>query len=136
DESVRKAILNDARSLAAEGLRLLAVACKKGNRLQTAEDEMIFLGLLAMSDPPRPEAKHAVATCQQAGIRVVMITGDHPLTGEVVAREIGILRDGRVVTGPELEAMSDADLASDVETIEVYARVSPAHKLRVVTALQ
>jgi Ca2+-transporting ATPase len=97
---------------------------------------MTFLGFVGMIDPPRPEAKAAVQTCENAGIKVVMITGDHPITAQAIARELGILKAGRVVTGDELEAMPDAELEREVRNIEVYARVSPAHKLRVVTALQ
>ena len=89
-----------------------------------------------MMDPPRPEARAAVQTCEAAGIRAVMITGDHPLTAATVARELGMLTDGRVVSGRDLEAMSDADLEREVADIAVYARVSPADKLRVVTAWQ
>ena len=89
-----------------------------------------------MIDPPRPVARASVEQCNRAGVRVVMITGDHPLTAHAIAREIGIAQAGRVVTGNELEDMSDETLAQQVEQIEVYARVSPAHKLRVVAALQ
>jgi Ca2+-transporting ATPase len=89
-----------------------------------------------MIDPPRPEARDAIATCASAGIRAVMITGDHPATAAAVARELGLLTDGRVVLGAELDGMGEEELHRDVETIAVYARVSPAHKLRVVTALQ
>ncbi|MCU0874741.1 MAG: cation-translocating P-type ATPase [Pirellulaceae bacterium] len=89
-----------------------------------------------MIDPPRPEARAAIQTCELAGIKPVMITGDHPLTAEAVARELGLLKRGRVVTGPELEMWSDEQLEQAVSEIEVYARVSPAHKLRVVTAWQ
>ena len=98
---------------------------------------MTFLGLAGMIDPPRPEAKAAIAVCAEAGIRPVMITGDHPVTAQAVARELGLLQNGgRVVTGAELEEMPDEQLQRDVENISVYARVSPAHKLRVVTAWQ
>jgi Ca2+-transporting ATPase len=97
---------------------------------------MTFLGLAGMSDPPRPEVKPAIVVCEQAYIKPVMITGDHPLTARAVARELGILKKGRVVTGAELEAMSETEFGQEVENIEVYARVSPAHKLRVVSALQ
>jgi Ca2+-transporting ATPase len=97
---------------------------------------MTFLGLVGMIDPPRPEAKAAILICEQAGIKPVMITGDHPLTAQAVARELGLLKAGRVVVGAELDAMDEAQFAREVEGIEVYARVSPAHKLRVVTALQ
>jgi Ca2+-transporting ATPase len=89
-----------------------------------------------MIDPPRLEAKRAIAICKQAGIRPVMITGDHPVTAQAVAMELGLLKTGRVVTGAELEMMTDEQFKREVETIDVYARVSPAHKLRVVTALQ
>jgi Ca2+-transporting ATPase len=98
---------------------------------------MTFLGLVGMIDPPRPEARAAIAVCAEAGIRPVMITGDHPVTAQAVARELGLLQSGgRVVTGAELEEMSDEQLLRDVEEISVYARVSPAHKLRVVGAWQ
>lgn len=136
DDSSREKIVAAAREMAGDALRVLAVATRSGASLETAEREQTFLGLVAMIDPPRPEAKPAVRMCEEAGIRVVMITGDHPLTAAAIARELGILRSGRVVTGPELEAMSDEALERDVEGIDVYARVSPAHKLRVVTAFQ
>jgi Ca2+-transporting ATPase len=89
-----------------------------------------------MIDPPRPEAKPAVERCRQAGIRPVMITGDHARTAQAIAREVGILGDGRAVTGAELDAMAGAELERQVETIQVYARVSPQHKLRIIAALQ
>jgi P-type Ca2+ transporter type 2C len=132
----RESVLGTAQDLAGEALRVLAVARHPGATVETAEEEMTFLGLVGMIDPPRPEVKDAVRTCREAGIKPVMITGDHPVTAEAIARELGLLTDGRVVTGAELEAMDDAELERDVEDIEVYARVSPAHKLRVVTAFQ
>ncbi|MBZ0168311.1 MAG: cation-translocating P-type ATPase, partial [Kofleriaceae bacterium] len=136
DAGSRAMIVETARRMATEALRVLAVASKPGATLDNAEHDMTFLGLVGMIDPPRPEAKAAIETCEQAGIKPVMITGDHPLTAEAVARELGLLKTGRVVTGEELEAMSEAEFEREVERIEVYARVSPAHKLRVVTALQ
>ena len=132
----RDAILKSVQQMAGEALRVLAVARKADATLEDAEHGMTFLGLLGMIDPPRPEARSAVEQCEQAGIRVVMITGDHPLTAEAVARELGLFKVGRAVTGAELEDMSDEELERDIETIEVYSRVSPADKLRVVTALQ
>jgi Ca2+-transporting ATPase len=117
-------------------LRVLAVADKAGATLESAERDMTFLGLVGMIDPPRPEATAAIRTCEHAGIRVVMITGDHPITAQAVARELGLFRTGRVTSGAELEAMSEAEFALDVDKLDVYARVSPVHKLRVVTALQ
>jgi P-type Ca2+ transporter type 2C len=136
DAAGRKTILGAAHRMAGEAMRVLAVASKSNATLESAEREMTFLGFAGMIDPPRPEAKVAVQTCESAGIKVVMITGDHPITAQAIARELGILKTGRVVTGDELEVMSDAELEREVQNIEVYARVSPAHKLRVVTALQ
>jgi Ca2+-transporting ATPase len=132
----RDKILEAVQQMAGEALRVLAVARKADATLEDAEHDMTFLGLLGMIDPPRPEARAAVERCEQAGIRVVMITGDHPLTAAAVARELGLFKAGRAVTGAELEDMSDEELERNVETIEVYSRVSPADKLRVVTALQ
>jgi Ca2+-transporting ATPase len=136
DEPAREAIRESARTMASEALRVLGVAEKKATSLAEAAKDMTFLGLVGMIDPPRPEAKPAIETCQRAGIRAVMITGDHPVTALAVAKELGMLRVGKVVTGSELAAISDEDLEPEVERIEVYARVSPAHKLKVVTALQ
>jgi len=136
DPASREKILEAARQMASEALRVLAVASKPNATLKTAERDMTFLGLIGMIDPPRPEVKAAIQTCEEAGIKVVMITGDHPLTAQAVARELGLLKTGRVITGAELEALSDSDFEREVEELEVYARVSPAHKLRVVTALQ
>jgi Ca2+-transporting ATPase len=132
----REKILDAARRMATEAMRVLAVASKQNATRDDAEHDMTFLGLMGMIDPPRPEAKAAIEMCERAGVKPVMITGDHPITAEAVARELGVLKSGRVVTGPELDAMSDAELDRDVINIEVYARVSPAHKLRVVAALQ
>ena len=136
DASSREAILSAAQDMASEALRVLAVAIKPEATLENAECDLLFLGLVGIIDPPRPEARDAIQTCKRAGIKAVMITGDHPLTAQAVARELGLLKNGRIVTGAELEAMSDTQLEAQVEAIEVYARVSPAHKLRVVMALQ
>jgi P-type Ca2+ transporter type 2C len=133
----RRTILAAAQEMASDALRVLAIAAKPEAILETAAQEMVFLGLVGMIDPPRPEAKAAIALCADAGIRPVMITGDHPVTAQAVARELGLLRNGgRVVTGSELEEMTDEQLGGEVEDISVYARVSPSHKLRVVTAWQ
>lgn len=136
DETRRTEVLERARQMAGEALRVLAVAYKPQASLKDAESEMTLLGLAGMIDPPRSEAKDAVRKCEEAGIKVIMITGDHPLTAKAVAEELGLSKNGRVVNGAELEAMDDAQLEREVEAIEVCARVSPAHKLRVVTALQ
>jgi len=132
----RERIHRVERHLASEGLRVLAIARKSGASIEDAEHEMTLLGLVAMMDPPRTEAKAAVGTCAAAGIVPVMITGDHPLTALTVAREVGILGSRRVVTGLDLDQMTDQQLERDVADIAVYARVSPAHKLRVVAAWQ
>ncbi len=136
DVRSRAMIVETAHRMASEALRVLAVASKPGATLDNAEHDMTFLGLVGMIDPPRPEAKAAIEICEQAGIKPIMITGDHPLTAQAVARELGLLKTGRVVSGAELEAMGEAEFEREIETISVYARVSPAHKLRVVTALQ
>jgi len=132
----RAAALDAERRLAAEGLRVLAIARKFTMSLDDAERSMTLLGLVGIMDPPRPEAAVAVKTCQAAGIAPVMITGDHPVTAKTVATELGLLTTERVVLGRELEAMSDAELEQSVHEIRVYARVSPADKLRVITAWQ
>jgi Ca2+-transporting ATPase len=136
DDRAREQILKAAADMAKDALRVLAVASKPDVTLETAQTDMTFLGLAGMIDPPRDEVKGAIEICEEAGIRPVMITGDHPITARAVAGELGLLKTGRVVTGAELEAMSDEQFKKEVETIDVYARVSPAHKLRVVTALQ
>jgi P-type Ca2+ transporter type 2C len=135
-EEDRRAVLDEARRMAEKALRVIGVAEKVGASPADAETDMLFLGLVGMIDPPRAEAQPAVTLCRQAGIRPMMITGDHPITAMAIAREIGILRHGRVATGTEIDAMSDEDLSRQVESIDVYARVSPAHKLRVVSHLQ
>lgn len=136
DGAAREAILGTAQQMAGDALRVLAVAYKSPAYPEDAERAMTFLGLIGMIDPPRAEAKPAIETCEEAGIKPVMITGDHPLTAQAIARELGLLKIGRVVTGVQLETMSETEFEREVENIEVYARVSPAHKLRVVTALQ
>jgi len=103
---------------------------------QVREADLTFLGLVGMIDPPRREVKAAVATCKVAGIRPIMITGDHPLTARFIAHELGISENGRVKTGQDLAQMSPAELDEVVEGVSIYARVSPEHKLRIVEALQ
>jgi P-type Ca2+ transporter type 2C len=132
----RAEIIHTAQEMASEALRVLAIAYKPGARIEDAEREMTFLGLVGMIDPPRAEARAAVKECKEAGIKVVMITGDHPLTARAVATELGILNSGRLMIGGELDTIDEDQFRAQVETIEVYARVSPAHKLRVLTALK
>lgn len=123
------------------GLRVLAVAYRKleQDRELTLEDEqgLTFFGLIAMMDPPRIESAQAVRRCIEAGIRPVMITGDHKVTASAIARRIGILREGdQACEGSELDALSDEELKDFVEKVSVYARVSPEHKIRIVRAWQ
>ena len=132
----RSAILDLERELTSLGLRVLGVARKRSAEGGDAERDMTWLGLVGMMDPPRAEAIAAVRICRDAGITPVMITGDHPLTATAIAREIGLLDDRRVVSGQELARLSDEDLAREVHEIAVFARVSPADKLRVVDAWQ
>jgi Ca2+-transporting ATPase len=136
DADARTALLERAEDLAGEALRVLAVARRSAATRANAERDLTLLALIGMIDPPRPEARRAVERCKQAGMTPVMITGDHPLTAEAIASELGILTAGRAVTGAELESMDDAELEREIETIQVYSRVSPLDKLRVVTALQ
>jgi Ca2+-transporting ATPase len=136
DAAARARIAAAAQRMAGDALRVIAVARRGGATAETCEHGLTLLGLAGMFDPPRAEAREAIATCEHAGIRVVMITGDHPLTAEAIARELGLLKGRRVVTGSELARLDDAALEREVERIDVYARVSPADKLRVVEALQ
>ena len=140
----RAEILKSNEELAGEALRTLGVAFrslpkdafKHEDVDERVEQELVFLGLIGMMDPPREEAKAAVARARAAGIRPIMITGDHPRTAAVIAGELGIVEDGRAVTGAELEKMSEELLDRTVQDVSVYARVSPEHKLRIVKALQ
>ncbi len=132
----KQEILDAARAMASQALRVLAIARKGDTDLEGADEHMKLIGLVGMIDPPRPEVRDAIRECHGAGIRVIMITGDHPVTAEAIARELGILKDERVVTGLELEKMDDAQLDRELKEIAVFARVSPGDKLRLVTALQ
>ncbi|MBI3948231.1 MAG: HAD-IC family P-type ATPase [Armatimonadetes bacterium] len=139
----RERVLNAAQDLAAQGLRVLAMAYRAlPERPEDVEVEaepggLIFLGLQGMKDPPRPGVREAVAGCREAGMRVIMITGDHALTARAIARELGITGDGApVLTGVDLEKMDARALRERVREVSVYARVAPEHKLRIVQALQ
>ncbi len=144
----RRAAIKEANeALADEALRTLGVAIRclpddvpvtsDGGAIEASiEQDLVFAGLIGMIDPPRAEASDAVARAKSAGIRPLMITGDHPRTAAVIARELGISTDGRTISGTELEAMTDEALARVVAEVSVYARVNPNHKLRIVKALQ
>jgi len=141
---VRKSIAEVNERMAGEALRVLGLAYRElpeqdpnSIREEEVETNLVFLGLVGMIDPPREEAEEAVEKCRQAGIRTVMITGDHKLTAVAVAKEIGIIEEGSLVlTGAELEATSDQEFEKIAENVTVYARVSPEHKLRIVKALK
>ena len=140
----RAQIMQTNDALASEALRTLGVATRSLSSSELAADdvdqeheqELVFVGLLGMIDPPREEAREAVARAKSAGIRPVMITGDHKVTAAAIAMELGISEDGRATTGAELAQLSDAALAELVQQVSVYARVNPEHKLRIVKALQ
>lgn len=139
-----QSLLITAEHMAAKGFRVLAVAQRTWSTLPThlnetdaIESDLTFIGLVGMSDPPRPEAQEAVHLCKTAGITPVMITGDHAVTASVIARQLGIAsEDDIVLTGTQLAAMSDATLRERVADVRVYARVDPAQKIRIVEALQ
>lgn len=136
-----RAIEQCNRDFSENGLRVLAFAYRDmdsvGNVSLDDEDDMTFLGLISMMDPPRKESADAVAECIEAGIKPVMITGDHKITAAAIARKIGILKDeSEACEGADIENMSDEELQEHVEDISVYARVSPEHKIRIVRAWQ
>lgn len=151
DDAYRQRVEQANAEMAANGMRVLGVAYRaldaavvKKAVMEEIERDLIFIGFFGIIDPPRAEVRDAVAVCQRAGIRPVMITGDHPLTARYIARDLGIIRHqdaptelaGEVLTGTALQQMDDDTLAEQVEKISVYARVSPEHKLRIVRALQ
>src|SRR5262249_6661290 len=140
----RAEIVQSNEALAGAALRTLGVAFRslpkdaleQGEVDERVEHDLVFLGLIGMIDPPRQEAKDAVARARAAGIRPLMITGDHPKTAAVIATELGIVENGRAVTGAELERMPEEMLDQTVQDVSVYARVNPEHKLRIVQALR
>lgn len=142
-DSRRKSIARMVNGeMAAQALRVVAVAFRQWSEKpplteEALERNLVFAGMAGMVDPPRPEVKEAVHLCRQAGIRPVMITGDHVLTAEAIGRELGIYQKGDcAVTGAELDKMSDKELETAAETCTVFARVAPEHKVRIVQAFQ
>ncbi len=143
DDALRAKILADVDTLSDAALRTLAVAYRplgpdeNPQATDTLERDLIFVGTVGMIDPPREEAAQAIAEARRAGIRIIMITGDHPRTAARIAADLGIVDAGATaLTGVELDALDDAGFAEAVRTTSVYARVAPAHKLRIVDALQ
>ncbi|QMS91807.1 cation-translocating P-type ATPase [Nostoc edaphicum CCNP1411] len=142
-EEQRQNILAQNDLMASKGLRVLGFAYKPLTDIpaegsdETSEQDLVWLGLVGMLDAPRPEVRAAVQECREAGIRPVMITGDHQLTARAIATDLGIAQEGdRVLTGQELQRMTDQELEQNVDLVSIYARVSPEHKLRIVQALQ
>jgi Ca2+-transporting ATPase len=143
DQKTRKEIIEANERMANKALRVLGVAFKElvAGEAGTLDDErlengLVFIGLMGMIDPPRVEAVTAVKKCDEAGIKTVMITGDHKMTAVAVAKELGILKEGLVLTGSELDAMGDEEYQKIVNKVNVYARVSPEHKIKIVRALR
>ncbi|MDR0958188.1 MAG: cation-translocating P-type ATPase [Clostridiales bacterium] len=140
DDKIKAAAAAENKKMAANALRVLGVALKNYSEepeytIENLENKMTFLGFLGMVDPARPEVKDAIARCKGAGIRPIMITGDHRDTAVAIAKELGILRSGdKAVTGAELAAMNDTEFEKQLEKISVYARVQPEHKARIVNA--
>ncbi|NJK48616.1 cation-translocating P-type ATPase [Candidatus Gracilibacteria bacterium] len=139
----RQNILQANNNMAERGLRVLGFAYKpletipNSDSEETAERDLIWLGLVGMLDAPRPEVKDAVAKCRDAGIRTIMITGDHQLTARAIAQQLGIVKENAIVlSGRELEKLSQEELEREVDRVSIYARVAPEHKLRIVKALQ
>ncbi len=140
-EKDRKLVKEYCISLSSEGLRLLGFASKKIKSLphegEKIEEDLTFIGIMGIIDPPREEVKHAISTCHEAGIKVIMITGDHKLTATSIAKDLGIYKKGDlVVDGEELSKMSDLKLRNTIKNISVFARVTPKDKLRIVNALK
>ncbi len=135
-ERDRRAVFAAAEAMSQKGLRVLATAWRPQQEGELGEQDLILLGLVGLSDPPRPEVKQAVEDCRTGGIRTVMITGDHALTAKAIAAQVGIDQNAKPITGQKLERMDDASLEEAVKTATVFARVTPAHKLRIVKALQ
>lgn len=141
-DHMRKEIQRQNDSMARNALRVLAFAYREGrmgkpNKPRDVEESLTFVGLMGMVDPPRLEVKEAIERCRQAGIRTVMITGDHQVTAEAIATELGLRRPfGRTMTGKELSQIQERDFEKMVEKVDVFARVTPEHKLKIVKALQ
>ncbi len=142
EDALRERLLAMNAALAADGYRTLAIAYRELGEDAAADDaaaverDLTYVGIVGLVDPPRPEAAEAIATCRRAGIQVAMVTGDHALTARAIAEQVGLDADSGVLTGVELERMSDDELYEAVARTRVFARVDPSHKLRIVEALK
>jgi Ca2+-transporting ATPase len=144
-EEDREAVRDQAALMARDALRVLGLAYRRLPEVPdlespAADPELVWVGLVGLIDPPRPEARQAVAQCRQAGIRVIMVTGDHPVTAQAIAREVGLISRTRkshvVLTGEEVNRLSDPELKQALKDVRVFARVAPEHKLRLVDVLK
>ncbi|KAJ3616152.1 hypothetical protein Zmor_012032 [Zophobas morio] len=139
-EKYQKQIIKNANSFSEGALRVIVFAYKKHEGLLLSDEDekdLVFIGAVGIIDPPREGVADAIKLAKKAGIKVVMITGDHPLTAKVIADQLGILSpNGGVMTGDELNQTTDEELLEKVKSIDVFARVNPNHKTRIVTALQ
>lgn len=146
DDITKKTITKNINEMTNSALRVLALTYKKIDKIDIennilddpdeVEKDLVFIGLAGMMDPPRQEAKDSVSSCKNAGIKVVMITGDHQSTAAAIAREIGILTDGKILNGSDIEKLNNDDFMNVVQDVQVYARVYPEQKVRIVEALQ
>ena len=145
DENERTKILKEVSGFSQRGMRVLGLAYRKIEsslplelKIEEVESDLNFLGLVAMADPPRPESRDAIKKCQDSGIRVIMITGDHPQTAAAIAFELGIIfhSDEKIMTGRELDTLSKEQIREVVKLVSVYARVSPEHKLKLISGLK
>ncbi len=136
----RQTLAQQVDTLTVAGLRVIALAERFVPHgmltREQAESDLTFVGFVGLADPPRPEASAAIAACQKAGIRTVMITGDHPYTARAIAQEVGMTYEGAIVTGPQLDGLGEMDLQQVEARTSLYARITPAHKLRIVQALR
>ena len=142
NEEANKRLLDVNDALARDGMRILGVAFRCMDSFPPeagdgdVEQQLTFVGMIGMIDPPRKDVASAVAICKKAGIRPVMVTGDHPLTARYIATELGIIAAGPCVTGPQIDHITNAEMQRQAETVSVYARVSPEHKLKIIENLQ
>ena len=142
DDEMRTRIIKEVEGMASQALRVLAMAYKtfkekpSTSDQESLEKDLIFVGLIGLIDPPRPEAKEAVRLCKKGGIKVVMITGDHKQTAIAIAKELDIMKDGKALSGEELDRISDEELVKIIATVSVFARVTAEHKVRIVKALK
>lgn len=136
DSEARERILNNNELMAEKALRVLALAYKPLDKDNLIEQDFIFLGMVGLADPPKPGVPEAIKKCQRADIKVVMITGDHPVTARAVAAEVGLKQSGNIITGNEIDKLKDEELLEVVKKVDIYSRTTPYNKLRIVRAFK